>query len=203
MLLTNKVQMGKTGKTVGDSVLSLHLHRIRELLANIRVSTFADGSAKVASSQSKKLNNKQINKSTMKYFSDGFLSSMYPNNKGGGYTVVDLSNNLIIRFDISKPGITNNEVELLGCHYALGIAQDGDTVSVDSKNTIRWIENIEYIISHPRSHVANKRARKDLDSIKFKCSRLIDNKNIKLIWEPREVNFAGILNDEIRTRKES
>lgn len=122
----------------------------------------------------------------MKYYSDGFLTSQYPNNKGGGFTVMNLKNELIIRENIIKLGITNNEVELLGCIYALTIAENGDTVSVDSKNTIAWITN----------PFKKKRARKDLDEFKNLGYKIINSKDIKLIWEPREVNMAGWYNEE-------
>jgi ribonuclease HI len=132
----------------------------------------------------------------MKYFSDCFIYVKNPSPIGGGYTIMDEDNNLLVNEKILQEGLTNNEAELLGVLNALKIAENGDIVSTDSMNTIRWIENIAYYLEHPNKKKSIKRARKDLDNIKLEAYQLMIKKHIKLIHEPREKNLAGIWNEE-------
>lgn len=129
----------------------------------------------------------------MKYYSDGFLTGKNPSVVGGGFTIVNENNTLIKRITVTRPNFTNNEAELLGCLEALTIAEDGDVVSTDSMNTIRWI------IGADKMH--DKRARKDLDPLKKRALYFLQSKKIELIWEPRDMNLAGILNEEILDSK--
>lgn len=123
----------------------------------------------------------------MKYYVDGYCFLKNPSPTGGGYTIVDQNNNVIISKNKFKKNFTNNEAELLACYEALKLAGKGDIISTDSKNTIQWIMSMK----KPRK----KRKRKDLDPIKKKCRELLISKRIHLIWEPRDKNLAGRYNE--------
>jgi len=88
---------------------------------------------------------------------------------------------------VFKKGFTNNEAELLGVYNALKVAQKDDTVSTDSQIVIKWVLR--------GNRLPKKRKRKDLDSIKLECNKLMNSKKIKLIWEERSKNLAGIHNE--------
>lgn len=122
-----------------------------------------------------------------KYYSDGFLGSKNPSNKGG-YTIVNQENVLVLQEKIFKQHLTVNEVELLGVYNALKIADNDDVISTDSQNTLKWINNI--------NKKKRKKVRIDLDPIKLECYNLMISKKIKLIWERRDKNLAGIWNEE-------
>ncbi len=128
----------------------------------------------------------------MKYYSDGFTLDSNPSPLGGGYSVVDENSNLIKLENINKVNFTNNEGELRGCLEALRIAEEGDTVSIDSKIIILWIKN----------PFGKKAKRKDLTGLKHEGKLLLQKKNINLIWEPREYNKAGHYNQYIRVSRE-
>lgn len=119
----------------------------------------------------------------MIYYFDGFTIWKNPSPKGGGFTVVDQYNNLIIRKDIFKVGFTCNEAELLGCLFSAELASHGDTLVTDSKNTIAWVKS------------GNPKARPDLKEVASKAKELIKLKVIKLEWVPREENLAGVYNE--------
>ncbi|MEX0596080.1 MAG: hypothetical protein WD512_06220, partial [Candidatus Paceibacterota bacterium] len=65
-------------------------------------------------------------------------------------------------------------------------------------NTIKWINGVKYFLDHPNLKISRKRSRPDLDNIKLKCYELMLGKNIKLIWESRDTNLAGIYNEKYR-----
>lgn len=122
----------------------------------------------------------------MKYYTDGFNIKKNPSDIGGGFTVSDEEGNIISRETIYKSKFTNNEAELLGVfNCAKSSCVPYDTISTDSKNTLAWLKT-------PRM---NKIARQDLMEIIIECKKIIKEKNIELIWEPREFNLAGIYNE--------
>lgn len=123
----------------------------------------------------------------MKYYSDGFTNGSNPSKTGGGYSIVDENNTLLVLEKIEKKGFTNNEAELLGLFHALTIADRGSTISTDSKNTLAWVF---------QKKKKKKHGRPDLIPCIKECSALIEEKHISVIWEPRELNLAGIFNDE-------
>lgn len=123
----------------------------------------------------------------MKYYVDGFTKKSNPSKTGGGFTIVDENNKLVFRKNILQNGFTNNEAELLGCFDALNRAKNGDTIFVDSKVVISWITN----------PFRKKRAREDLDGVKLQCKKMLEKKKIRLIWEDRSKNKAGIYNEKI------
>ena len=67
-------------------------------------------------------NIKTQNIKNMKYYSDGFTNGSNPSKTGGGYSIVDENNTLLVLEKIEKKGFTNNEAELLGLFLALTIA---------------------------------------------------------------------------------
>lgn len=122
----------------------------------------------------------------MKYYTDGFTKLRNPSPIGGGYSIFDENNTMIVVENIDKVGMTNNEAELLGMHRTICIAQDGDTISTDSMNTIAWL----------RTKKKNKIARQDLLWIIEACREHLEHKNINIIWEGRDYNLAGIYNEK-------
>ena len=132
----------------------------------------------------------------MKYYTDGFLFLSNPSPIGGGYTIIDENNNLISNERVMKKGLTNNEAELLGVYNALKLAEVGDTISTDSQIILGWINNGEYIKKNYPRKESKKARRVDLDPIRIESYDLMISKKIKLIWEEREKNLAGIYNED-------
>lgn len=132
----------------------------------------------------------------MKYYTDGFTFIKNPSDIGGGYTIVNENNILLKQETVSKVGFTNNEAELLGVYNGLLIAEEGSIISTDSKIIYWWILNIRKLLDKPNSKASRKRARKDLDEVKLGSNILATEKSISIIWEPRELNLAGIYNEE-------
>lgn len=120
-----------------------------------------------------------------KYYTDGYTILKNPSDIGGGYTIFK-NDTLLLTKEILSPHFTNNEGELLGIYNTLIIANNKDIVSTDSHVSISWING----------KIKKKSARHDLDYMKIMCKELIKRKNIKLIWEEREKNLAGIYNEE-------
>ncbi len=132
----------------------------------------------------------------MKIYSDGYCIGSNPSKTGGGYTVVDEDDKLLHHEQIEKEGLTNNETELLGCVEAMKRVEEGGIVSVDSQVVLCWITYAKYI---PRKSAQKeeKRGRKDLDDVKREGYTLMENKKIKLIFEPRDLNKAGHYNESV------
>lgn len=124
----------------------------------------------------------------MKYYSDGFLFLSNPSTIGGGFTIINEDHQLIVNERIMKSGLTNNEAELMGVYNALKIAAENDTVSTDSNVILLWVTRW--------GKKKKKNARKDLEPFKAESFKLMNEKNINLIWEPREKNLAGIYNED-------
>lgn len=120
----------------------------------------------------------------MKYYSDGFTIKGNPSLLGGGFSVVDEHNTLIVRHNVLKEGFTNNEGELLGVLYILEKCEKGDLISTDSMNTIYWIRS------------GYSKARPDLIEVIQKAKKLKKDKNVEIIFETREKNLAGVYNEE-------
>lgn len=123
----------------------------------------------------------------MKIYSDGYCIGSNPSKVGGGYSIVDENNKLLETKEVFKEGFTNNEAELLGCVRAMELANIGDTIIVDSMNTIHWINGA--------GKHKNKNKRQDLQSIKVKGFYLRKEKALNLIWEGRDSNLAGQYNE--------
>jgi len=119
----------------------------------------------------------------MKLYSDGYTLFGNPSPKGGGFTVVDEKNNLLIHEKIEKEGLTNNEAEIRGLFWALSKAGENEIVSTDSYICCCWIKR------------GSSKARKDLKELIQSCKKLKEEKNISLIWEGRDLNLAGIYNE--------
>lgn len=126
----------------------------------------------------------------MKYYTDGFVRGSNPSKYGGGFTIVDENNNLIRREEIEQVGFTNNEGEMLGIIYACTIALLRDVISTDSMCCLTW------------AHKGKSKARPDLNELMARCKKLIEDKELNLIWERRNFNLAGIYNEqEVNERK--
>ena len=122
-----------------------------------------------------------------KYYTDGWLKgSRNPSPYGGGYTVVDENNNLIVREDIKSSNFTNNEAEIRGILFALEYAEKKDIISTDSMCCLTWV------------NTGTSKARPDLNHLLFRCKELKFSKFINLMWEGRDFNLAGIYNEKVQ-----
>lgn len=119
----------------------------------------------------------------MKLYTDGYTLIGNPSPKGGGFTVVNKENKLLIHERIEKEGLTNNEAELRGLNWALKEGKTGDEISTDSNVVLSWLRR------------GKTKARKDLNELIQECVRLKKEKSISLIWEGRDSNLAGIYNE--------
>lgn len=122
----------------------------------------------------------------MKYFTDGFNYDSNPSPKGGGFTIVDESGALVHREVINKSGFTNNEGEIRGILWALEKAENGDIISTDSLCCLTW------------ANKGSAKPRPDLLPVLQRCKELLRSKTINLMWERREFNLAGILNEQTK-----
>jgi ribonuclease HI len=122
----------------------------------------------------------------MKYYTDGYTIQSNPSQIGGGYTIVDDNNELVLTKSIDKIGMTNNEAELLGMYECLLNCPEIETISTDSQVIHGWIVK----------GMRKKCPRKDLEPLVIKCRDLLREKRAKIIWEGRDDNLAGIYNDE-------
>lgn len=120
----------------------------------------------------------------MIYHTDCFVYGGNPSYKGGGFTITDDKGNLIYQQEVLKRGFTNNEGELLGVWYATKLASHGDTIVTDSQNTIAWTKS------------GNPKARPDLRAIAAEAKTLVFIKSLNIVWRPRELNMAGVWNEE-------
>ena len=126
----------------------------------------------------------------MKYYSDGFMYQSNPSPIGGGFTVTDEIGNLIHREVIKKEGLTNNEAEVRGILQAMEIAEHKDSVSTDSMCCLTWARK------------GSAKPRPDLYEVLQRCKFLLNDKELNLMWEAREFNLAGIMNESNQlTRK--
>ena len=115
---------------------------------------------------------------------DGFTIGHQPSNIGGGYSIVDQYNNILVaRKVILKTHFTSNEGELQGCLAAAELASWGDTLITDSMNTFYWVRS------------GNPKARPDLKGVAQAAKRAIQEKNLTLEWRRREENLAGHFNE--------
>lgn len=133
-----------------------------------------------------------------KYYSDGFIFGRNPSLIGGGYTIVDERNRVIKREVIYKVGMTANEAELLGVLEATRIAKKGDVISTDSMVTLTWV-NSGSSKARPDLKEVIEEAHKNLYPNGLQKKGINRGRPLRdgafLIWEPREINLAGILNE--------
>ena len=122
----------------------------------------------------------------MIYYSDGWCQGGNPSETGGGFTVTNVHGDVMEEGEVQKKGFTNNEAELLGAAKAIQIAEKDDTVIVDSTCVVSWITN-----------GIQKKSRIDLRPLAEDARREMLEKNINLIWRPREENLAGQYNEEV------
>lgn len=119
----------------------------------------------------------------MKYYTDGFMEKCNPSPTGGGYTITNDMGVVICRDVIKKQWLTNNEAETMGIFKAIELASPMDIISTDSKICLTWAK------------YGWSKARPDLNDVLGVCRKLIKEKNLVLIWERRDKNLAGIVNE--------
>lgn len=121
-------------------------------------------------------------------YSDGFTIGRNPSPMGGGYLLADENGKVIkhetIRLsrhpnEYGSKKYTNNEGELMGVVEATKIIENGGEIYTDSMNTIKWITNCKF------------KARPDLKQFGMEAKINILEKNLDLIYIPREENLAG------------
>lgn len=120
----------------------------------------------------------------MKLYTDGFLIGQNPSTIGGGYTVVDSTGIIVSQQTFKKSGFTNNDAELLGVLMAAAIGEPGGVISTDAMVITHWVRS------------GKPKARPDLTVLCQIAKKLIELKKLSLIWEPRELNLAGIENEK-------
>lgn len=119
-------------------------------------------------------------------FVDGWTIKSNPSPFGGGFTVTDASGGLIHREEVRRR-FTNNEGELLGINYAARLATERLHISTDSRIALGWVKK------------GNAGTRHDLDWIAKETQRLVQQKSLRVIWQPREENKAGQYNEHHTT----
>ena len=119
----------------------------------------------------------------MTYYSDGFTYGANPSKRGGGFTICDETGKVLLQKEYLRY-FTNNEGELLGVLHAAMLASNLDEIITDSQNTMAWVRS------------GNPKARPDLKEPAETAKRLIAMKRLKLTWQPREKNLAGIHNEK-------
>jgi ribonuclease HI len=135
----------------------------------------------------------------MLYHVDGYMLGSNPSDIGGGYTIWseeeefdDFENKQKVHFfskDVLKKGMTNNETELLAVLNCVRLAEPHSLIYTDSMNTIYWCKN------------GKSKARPDLNELLEEAKRLIEMKNIELLWICRDMNKAGVYNEYVLKHK--
>ena len=115
------------------------------------------------------------------YDVDGFILGKNPSPTGGGFTVA--VDDDIISYTILEPGITNNQTELLAIGCAAYLAQPGDEIRTDSQTAYHWVKS------------GQCKARPDLSPTARIIKKWVREKQLQVIWAPREVNRAGQYNE--------
>ena len=110
----------------------------------------------------------------MKYFCDG---SGF-NGRKAEYAVTDADGNILRRKTFNQD-YTNNDMEYEAVIYALTIAKDGDTILTDSQLVVNQLTKGWKVKA--RNLMVKYNHAKDL----------YENKNISLLWIPRDENLAG------------
>ncbi len=116
------------------------------------------------------------------FHTDGYTLNGNPSKIGGGFTVFK-NGNLLISNPVQKENFTNNEAELLAIQHACVEAGMGDTIVIDSQVIACWVRD------------GRSKVRPDLNWICKQCQGLIQKKLLKVVWKPREENFAGHYNE--------
>lgn len=127
----------------------------------------------------------------MVYHVDCFMLGPNPA-PAGGFTVCDGSGAVVKRITMkASPGkrFTNNDLELWAVAAAAEMASAHDTIYSDSEVIVKWWV--------PRGVC---KSRPDLNVLCGMTHNTIRDKRLKLLWTPRDENWAGIYND---AKKES
>jgi len=121
------------------------------------------------------------------FYCDGYQIDGNPGTQGGA-TVVRLDDNKVYKSTYKRDKVTNNEVELDAAILAAVNAKKGDTIITDSKLVVLYGTRDK------------TRAKSKFPELKFrgkKLSKLLKEKELNIIWEPRDNNLAGIYNAEM------
>lgn len=113
---------------------------------------------------------------------DGYMIKSNPSPIGGGMTVF-YNGDFLLSQELLIPNVTNNETELRACCEAIRLANQGDEIIVDSQNTISWLRK------------GKTSARADLLPMIREYREMIRYKGLRVKWEPRENNLAGMYNE--------
>lgn len=113
---------------------------------------------------------------------DGYMIKSNPSPIGGGMTVF-YNGEFLLSQELLIPNVTNNETELRACCEAIRLANNGDEIIVDSQNTISWLRK------------GRTNARADLLPMIQEYREMMRYKGLRIKWEPRENNLAGIYNE--------
>ena len=123
-------------------------------------------------------------------YCDGFIIGKNPSTKGG-WTIMINYGTPIIEY-LEKENVTNNETELRAILRSCQLSPKKEIISTDSMNSIRWINRA--------GNGKKLKARPDLTEVAKEIYTLSKEKELKIIWESRENNFAGIYNDKFRNK---
>lgn len=116
------------------------------------------------------------------YHCDGFTVLKNPSEVGGGFTVAE-DGRIIVSINAPRPGLTNNEAELLACYYACLLAENGSVIVTDSRNTLAWVRS------------GKPKARPDLGWLAQATHDSVLEKDLLVVWRGRGENVAGIYNE--------
>jgi ribonuclease HI len=119
----------------------------------------------------------------MNYYTDGFVIGHNPSDIGGGYTITDDRGLVIKQEHVYKKRFTNNEGEMLGVIETLRLAKKGDSISTDSMCILSWVNK------------GSSKARPDFNPQLKEAKKLKDEKGVNLMWEGRDFNLAGQVNE--------
>jgi len=124
----------------------------------------------------------------MIYYVDGFCLGDNPSPTGGGYTIVVFDGETALRLvcqEVIRPGMTNNEAELLAIYHASEMAQPLDEIISDSMCALAWVRK-------GKCH-----ARPDLNKYASGAQQNVLTKDLNLHYESRYSNLAGLYNDKV------
>lgn len=114
---------------------------------------------------------------------DCFMFHPNPSPTGGGYTLLNGNGTLLERQEILKPGVTNNELELLAVLRAAELLRPGGTILTDSQVVRTWVRK------------GRAKSRPDLNPHIQRCNNLVRAKKLAVRFVPRAKNLAGLYNE--------
>lgn len=110
---------------------------------------------------------------------DCFMFHPNPSPTGGGYTLLNGNGTLLERQEILKPGVTNNELELLAVLRAAELLRPGGTILTDSQVVRTWVRK------------GRAKSRPDLNPHIQRCNNLVRAKKLAVRFVPRAKIWPG------------